>query len=62
MLSEIGIATHQQSTMYKALLALAAGAGAFSPAVHQRATVVQQGVPLANGAMEFDRTAASVRH
>ena len=43
--------------MYKALLALAAGAGAFSPAVHQRATVVQQGVPLANGAMEFDRTA-----
>ena len=41
--------------MYKALLALAAGAGAFSPAVHQRATVVQQGVPLANGAMEFDR-------
>ena len=55
VLSEIGIATHQQSTMYKALLALAAGAGAFSPAVHQRATVVQQGVPLANGAMEFDR-------
>ena len=48
--------------MYKALLALAAGAGAFSPAVHQRATVVQQGVPLANGAMEFDRTApASAR-
>ena len=41
--------------MYKALLALAAGAGAFSPAAQPRATVVQQGVPLANGAMEFDR-------
>ena len=33
--------------MYKALLALAASAGAFAPNVHQRATVVQQGVPLA---------------
>ena len=42
-------------TMYKAVLALAASAGAFAPSVHQRATVVQQGVPLANGAMEFDR-------
>jgi len=41
--------------MYKAVLALAASAGAFAPSVHQRATVVQQGVPLANGAMEFDR-------
>ena len=57
VLSEIGIATQQQSTMYKAVLALAASAGAFAPNVHQRATVVQQGVPLANGAMEFDRTA-----
>ena len=55
VLSEIGIATQQQSTMYKAVLALAASAGAFAPSVHQRATVVQQGVPLANGAMEFDR-------
>ncbi len=43
--------------MYKAVLALAASAGAFAPSVHQRATVVQQGVPLANGAMEFDREA-----
>ena len=43
--------------MYKAVLALAASAGAFAPAVHQRATVVPQGVPLANGAMEFDREA-----
>ena len=43
--------------MYKALLALAASAGAFAPSVHQRATLVQQGVPLANGAMEFDRAA-----
>ena len=44
-------------TMYKAVLALAASAGAFAPSVHQRATVVPQGVPLANGAMEFDRAA-----
>ena len=44
-----------ESTMYKAVLALAASAGAFAPSVHQRATLVQQGVPLANGAMEFDR-------
>jgi hypothetical protein len=57
VLSEIGIASTLESTMYKALLALAASAGAFAPSVHQRATVVQQGVPLANGAMEFDRTA-----
>ena len=57
VLSEIGIASTLESTMYKALLALAASAGAFAPSVHQRATVVRQGVPLANGAMEFDRTA-----
>ena len=42
--------------MQKVLIALMAlGANAFAPSVHQRATVVQQGVPLANGAMEFDR-------
>ena len=54
---KLALQSTYQSTMYKALLALAAGAGAFSPVVHQRASVVQQGVPLANGAMEFDRTA-----
>jgi hypothetical protein len=42
--------------MQKVLIALMAmGANAFAPASAPRATVVQQGVPLANGAMEFDR-------
>jgi hypothetical protein len=42
--------------MQKVLIALMAmGGSAFAPSAHQRATVVQQGVPLANGAMEFDR-------
>ena len=44
--------------MQKVLIALMAmGGSAFAPSAHQRATVVQQGVPLANGAMEFDREA-----
>ena len=44
--------------MQKVLVALMAlGANAFAPSAAPRATVVQQGVPLANGAMEFDRTA-----
>ena len=44
--------------MQKVLIALMAmGANAFAPASAPRATVVQQGVPLANGAMEFDREA-----
>ena len=44
--------------MQKVLIALMAmGGSAFAPSAHQRATVVQQGVPLANGAMEFDRAA-----
>ena len=42
--------------MQKVLVALMAmGANAFAPAAAPKATVVQQGVPLANGAMEFDR-------
>ena len=42
--------------MQKVLVALMAlGANAFAPSAAPRATVVQQGVPLANGAMEFDR-------
>ena len=50
--------------MQKVLIALMAmGANAFAPAAAPKATVVQQGVPLANGAMEFDRGApASGRH
>ena len=44
--------------MQKVLLALMAVSGnAFAPAAAPRATTVQQGVPLANGAMEFDREA-----
>ena len=44
--------------MQKVLIALMAmGANAFAPAAAPRATTVQQGVPLANGAMEFDREA-----
>ncbi len=44
--------------MQKVLIALMAmAANAFAPASAPRATVVQQGVPLANGAMEFDREA-----
>ena len=44
--------------MQKVLVALMAlGANAFAPSAAPRATVVQQGVPLANGAMEFDRGA-----
>ena len=43
-----------QGTMYKAFLHWRP-ALALVPSVHQRATVAQQGVPLANGAMEFDR-------
>ena len=49
--------------MQKVLIALMAmAANAFAPASAPRATVVQQGVPLANGAMEFDREAPASAH
>ena len=49
--------------MQKVLVALMAlGAQGFAPAAAPRATVVQQGVPLANGAMEFDRGAPASAH